>query len=145
MSTTSTPTAAQVTLATEVVLPGVVEPDGLVVRRRELPAPAAGQALVAVEASGVSFAEQQMRRGKYYDQPPFPFVPGYDLVGTVTAVGPDVDPALVGQRVPHSFPYADDHQPSSHPSTPSRAPRPWTSRPGDAAWRAALLPAAPVR
>jgi len=34
-----------------------------------------------VEASGVSFAEQQMRRGKYYDQPKFPFVPGYDLVG----------------------------------------------------------------
>lgn len=36
-----------------------------------------------MEASGISFAEQQMRRGKYYDQPPFPFVPGYDLVGTV--------------------------------------------------------------
>ena len=36
-----------------------------------------------VEATGVSFAEQQMRRGKYYDQPKFPFVPGYDLVGTV--------------------------------------------------------------
>ena len=35
-----------------------------------------------VEATGVSFAEQQMRRGKYYDQPKFPFVPGYDLVGT---------------------------------------------------------------
>ena len=34
-----------------------------------------------VEATGVSFAEQQMRRGKYYDQPKFPFVPGYDLVG----------------------------------------------------------------
>jgi NADPH:quinone reductase-like Zn-dependent oxidoreductase len=35
---------------------------------------------VRVEAAGVSFAEQQMRRGKYYDQPRFPFVPGYDLV-----------------------------------------------------------------
>src|ERR1043165_4495791 len=47
----------------------------------ELAEPAAGQALVRVEATGVSFAEQQMRRGKYYDQPKFPFVPGYDLVG----------------------------------------------------------------
>ena len=37
-----------------------------------------------MEATGVSFAEQQMRRGKYYDQPPFPFVPGYDLVGSST-------------------------------------------------------------
>ena len=39
-----------------------------------------------------------MRRGKYYDQPAFPFVPGYDVVGTVTAVGPGVDAALVGRR-----------------------------------------------
>ena len=28
-----------------------------------------------------------MRRGKYYDQPPFPFVPGYDLVGVVERSG----------------------------------------------------------
>ncbi|MEV4759455.1 medium chain dehydrogenase/reductase family protein [Micromonospora sp. NPDC049559] len=73
---------------TEVVLPGVGEPESLRVRVRDLPEPAPGQALVRVEASGVSFAEQQMRRGKYYDQPPFPFVPGYDLVGVVTALGP---------------------------------------------------------
>ncbi|GAA2366126.1 medium chain dehydrogenase/reductase family protein [Dactylosporangium salmoneum] len=85
--------------ATEIVLPGVVEPAGLLVRDRELAAPAAGQALVRVEATGVSFAEQQMRRGKYYDQPPFPFTPGYDLVGRVEAAGPGVDPALVGTRV----------------------------------------------
>ena len=51
------------------------------VRTRELPAPGPDQVLVRVEATGVSFAEQQMRRGKYYDQPKFPFVPGYDLVG----------------------------------------------------------------
>ena len=51
-----------------------------------------------MEATGVSFAEQQMRLGKYYDQPPFPFVPGYDVVGTVTATGPGVDPALIGRR-----------------------------------------------
>src|ERR1700712_2833121 len=61
-------------------------------------APTGAQALVAVEATGVSFAEQQMRRGKYYNQPPFPFVPGYDLVGTVTEVGPEVDEALRAQR-----------------------------------------------
>jgi len=51
------------------------------VRTRELPTPGPGQVVVRVEATGVSFAEQQMRRGKYYDQPKFPFVPGYDLVG----------------------------------------------------------------
>jgi len=87
-----------VTRATEVVLPGEVESSGLQVRTRDLPAPAAGQVILRMDATGVSFAEQQMRRGKYYDQPPFPFVPGYDVVGTVTAVGPDVDAAMVGRR-----------------------------------------------
>jgi NADPH2:quinone reductase len=86
------------THTTEIVLPGKVEPSGLQVRRRELPAPAAGQVVLRMDATGVSFAEQQMRRGKYYDQPPFPFVPGYDVVGTVTATGPGVDPTLVGHR-----------------------------------------------
>src|SRR5947199_8786353 len=87
--------------ATEIVLPGVGEPESLQVRSRELPDPGAGQALVRVEASGISFAEQQMRRGKYYDQPAFPFVPGYDLVGVVEALGPGVPPdgVRVGQRV----------------------------------------------
>ena len=84
---------------TEIVLPGVVEPDGLQVVRRGIDPPGPGQALIRVEATGVSFAEQQMRRGKYFDQPPFPFVPGYDCVGTVTAAGPDVDASLVGRRV----------------------------------------------
>ncbi|MFX0575887.1 medium chain dehydrogenase/reductase family protein [Nocardia nepalensis] len=87
------------TLATQILLPGPVEPAGLRITHRELPEPADGQAMVAVEATGISFAEQQMRRAKYYDQPPFPFVPGYDLVGTVTAIGANVDPALLGRRV----------------------------------------------
>src|SRR6266566_9788716 len=72
--------------ATEVVLPGKVEPSGLRLVQRALPAPAAGQALVRVESTAVSFAESAMRRGRYYGQPPFPFVPGYDLVGVVEAV-----------------------------------------------------------
>ncbi|HUQ58614.1 medium chain dehydrogenase/reductase family protein [Lentzea sp.] len=82
------------TRATEVVLPGLVEPEGLQVQVRDLPAPGEGQVVLRMEATGVSFAEQQMRLGKYYDQPAFPFVPGYDLVGTVVAVGPGVDRAL---------------------------------------------------
>jgi NADPH:quinone reductase-like Zn-dependent oxidoreductase len=87
--------------ATEIFLPAVGEPESLQVRTRELPDLLADQALVRVEASGVSFAEQQMRRGKYYDQPKFPFVPGYDLVGIVEALGgdPSAQDVPVGQRV----------------------------------------------
>jgi NADPH:quinone reductase-like Zn-dependent oxidoreductase len=84
--------------ATEIVLPGIGEPESLQVRTRELPDPRPGEALVRVEATGVSFAEQQMRRGKYYDQPPFPFVPGYDLVGVVERSGNGSGPRA-GQRV----------------------------------------------
>jgi NADPH:quinone reductase-like Zn-dependent oxidoreductase len=83
----------------EVVLPGKVEPEGLQVRRGTVPVAGRGQVVVRMEATGVSFAEQQMRRGRYYDQPPFPFVPGYDLVGTVVAAGAGADPGLVGRRV----------------------------------------------
>jgi NADPH:quinone reductase-like Zn-dependent oxidoreductase len=90
--------ATATTTTTEIVLPGKVGPDGLQVRTRELPAPAAGEAVLRMDATGVSFAEQQMRLGRYFDQPPFPFVPGYDVVGTVTATGSDVDPSMVGHR-----------------------------------------------
>jgi NADPH:quinone reductase-like Zn-dependent oxidoreductase len=83
----------------QVVLPGKVDADGFLLERHPVPAPGDGQVLVAVEASGISFAEQQMRRGRYYDQPPFPFVPGYDLVGTVLSTGDGVDSAMRGHRV----------------------------------------------
>jgi synaptic vesicle membrane protein VAT-1 len=83
----------------EVVLPGKVEPEGLQIRHGAVPAAGPGQVVIRVEATGVSFAEQQMRRGRYYDQPPFPFVPGYDVVGRVYEVGAGVGPDLLGRRV----------------------------------------------
>jgi 2-desacetyl-2-hydroxyethyl bacteriochlorophyllide A dehydrogenase len=98
VSVSSTSTYASTTI-TEVVLPGVVGPDGFELRRRSLPAPARGQVVVAIEASGISYAEHAMRLGRYPGQPKFPFVPGYDLVGRVVAVGPGVDVALVGDRI----------------------------------------------
>ncbi|WP_330275305.1 zinc-binding dehydrogenase [Lentzea sp. NBC_00516] len=98
MTETSAPGETTV-IATEVVLPGKVDPSGLRLVRRPLPAPVAGQALVRVESTAVSFAESAMRRGRYFGQPAFPFVPGYDLVGVVEVVGPGVDGALLGRRV----------------------------------------------
>ncbi|MFE4061614.1 alcohol dehydrogenase catalytic domain-containing protein, partial [Streptomyces sp. NPDC059096] len=83
----------------EVVLPGKVAPEGLRIRRGTVPVAGPGQVVIRMEATGVSFAEQQMRRGRYYDQPPFPFVPGYDLVGTVLSAGEGVRPGLIGTRV----------------------------------------------
>ena len=84
---------------TEVVMPHEGGPEVLRVGRRERPVPAPGEAVVRVEAAGVSFAEVQMLKGRYFDQPKFPFVPGYDAVGIVEGVGEGVDGGLVGRRV----------------------------------------------
>jgi NADPH:quinone reductase-like Zn-dependent oxidoreductase len=84
---------------TEIVLPGIVEPAGLLVQHRPVPTPGRGEVLVQMLATGVSFSEQSMRRGLYPSMPKFPFVLGYDIVGTVTAVGDGVDPALLGRRI----------------------------------------------
>lgn len=75
---------------TQVVMPRAGGPDVLEIAERELPAPGPGQVRIKVEATGVAFAEVQMLRGRYFAQPRFPFVPGYDLVGQVEATGPGV-------------------------------------------------------
>ncbi|WP_284234555.1 medium chain dehydrogenase/reductase family protein [Arenivirga flava] len=85
-------------VAVEVVLPAAVEPEGMLLRAQQLRAAGEGHVVLTMEATGISFAEQQMRRGKYYDQPPFPFVPGYDLVGVVSEVGAGVATELIGRR-----------------------------------------------
>lgn len=57
---------------------------------------------IAVQYSGVNFADIQMRLGFYPDAPPRPFVPGYEVSGHVEAVGPRVrrfkpgDPVIAG-------------------------------------------------
>lgn len=84
--------------ATEVIMPGIVEPSGLLIQQRNIGNPKAGQVIIKMEASGISFAEQAMRRDRYPGQPKYPFVPGYDLVGTVMAVGEGVDHAMIGKR-----------------------------------------------
>ncbi|MFF3153067.1 medium chain dehydrogenase/reductase family protein [Streptomyces sp. NPDC057910] len=99
LSTASTLDNAKAERLVEVVLPGRVEPEGLQIRYGVVPPAGPGQVVIRMEATGVSFAEQQMRRGRYYDQPPFPFVPGYDAVGTVVAVGEGVDATLADSRV----------------------------------------------
>ncbi len=83
----------------EIVIPGLTDSEGLVVRERRMPALSADEVLIAMEATGVSYAEVQMLRGRYPGQPAFPFVPGYDVVGRVVAVGPSVDRSLEGKRV----------------------------------------------
>jgi synaptic vesicle membrane protein VAT-1 len=83
----------------EIVLTGQGGPDKLRIDDTDSPAPGRGQVRVRVEASGVSFAEVQMLGHRYPMQPKYPFVPGYDLVGTVESVGDGVTGVAVGARV----------------------------------------------
>lgn len=83
-----------------VVLTGHGAPDVLQVQERPDPGePADGQALVDVRAVGVNFADTMARMGLYPDAPDPPCVLGYEVAGSVAAVGPGVDGVSVGDRV----------------------------------------------
>lgn len=63
-----------------------------------LPVPAAGQVRVRTLAAGVAFGDVLHRRSPSPGFRP-PFVPGYDVVGVVDAVGSGVEAFRVGQTV----------------------------------------------
>lgn len=63
------------------------------------PTPAAGQVQIAVALAPANFVDTLVMEGKYQFLPERPFVPGKGPVGTVTAVGADVDTLRVGDRV----------------------------------------------
>ena len=68
---------------------------------REVPNPKinAGEVLVKVEGFGLNFADVMARMGLYADAPPIPSILGYDVVGHVTEVAPDITHVKVGDRV----------------------------------------------
>jgi len=68
-------------------------------QRPDPPPPGPGQARISVHAAGVNFADHLARVGMYPDAPKIPSVVGYEVAGTVEAVGDGVDPSRVGQRV----------------------------------------------
>jgi NADPH:quinone reductase-like Zn-dependent oxidoreductase len=76
------------------------DPSVLQVQQRpDPPPPGPGQLRVAVRAAGVNFADHLARVGLYPDAPKVPSVVGYEVAGTVEAVGDGVDSGRVGQRV----------------------------------------------
>lgn len=62
-------------------------------------APGPDEVAIDVAYSGINFADIQMRLGFYPDAPKRPFVPGYEVSGTVSAIGPGVTNVKVGDRV----------------------------------------------
>lgn len=62
-------------------------------------APGPDEVAIDVVACGVNFADTLMRMGTYPEAPKLPFVPGYEVAGTVAAVGANVKNIQVGDRV----------------------------------------------
>jgi len=74
-------------------------PEVLVDRELADPRTGPGEILIDVRAAGVNFADLLQRLGLYGSAPPPPYVPGFEVSGTVAEVGEDVDDLEPGQPV----------------------------------------------
>jgi len=76
-----------------------MEPSELRVREIAAPTPGPEQIAIEVHAAGCNFSDILIVQGHYQVKPDFPFVPGGEIAGTVSAVGAGVDAFAVGDRV----------------------------------------------
>ncbi|MEQ8486460.1 MAG: NADPH:quinone oxidoreductase family protein [Pseudomonadales bacterium] len=74
-------------------------PESLSLEDVPAPEPGPGEVLVDVHATALNFPDVLMIQGKYQSQPPFPFAPGGEIAGVVSAVGAGVEQPKVGDRV----------------------------------------------
>lgn len=57
------------------------------------------EVLIDVKTFGLNYADIMARKGQYEDAPPVPFIPGYEVAGTIKKVGSKVENLQVGQKV----------------------------------------------
>ncbi len=74
-------------------------PDTLTLQDIPAPTPGPGQVAIDVHACGLNFADTLMIQGKYQVRPDFPFSPGLEIAGTISALGDGVDTLALGDRV----------------------------------------------
>ncbi len=73
--------------------------DTLVVEEVNSPEIKKNEVLLDVHAAGINFPDTLIIEGKYQFKPPFPFSPGGEAAGVISAVGEKVSHLQVGQRV----------------------------------------------
>jgi len=65
----------------------------------EKPTPKAGEVLIKIAAAGINYADLSQRQGMYLTRAQTPMTMGFEVAGTVEALGPDVTAPQVGSRV----------------------------------------------
>ncbi len=65
----------------------------------EKPTPKAGEVLIKIAAAGINYADLSQRQGMYLTRTHTPMTMGFEIAGTVEALGPDVTAPQVGSRV----------------------------------------------
>ncbi len=73
--------------------------ENLSVNEIEKPTAGAGEVLIKTAAAGINFADTMLRQNKYLFTPELPFILGFEVAGTIEAVGENVQNVQVGQRV----------------------------------------------
>src|SRR5690242_13717007 len=74
-------------------------PEVIKIEERPDPVAGAGEVVVDVHAAGINFADLMARIGLYPDAPKVPCVVGYEVAGTVSALGEGVTSVAIGDRV----------------------------------------------
>lgn len=74
-------------------------PDSLQVIEENIPEPKRGEVRVRVLAAGVSLPDVLMREGIHPETRKVPYTPGWDFVGVVDRLGPDVSGIELGSHV----------------------------------------------
>lgn len=82
-----------------VVAEKVSEPEDLKVVDLPEPTPGAGEIRIDVKATALNFADTLIIGHKYQVKPDFPFSPGFEVAGIVSAVGDGVTDFKAGDRV----------------------------------------------
>lgn len=96
------------TMTMATVIPAVMQavdysepggPEVLVAGEAPVPQPSQGDVLIRVAAAGVNRPDVIQRQGFYPPPPGAPHIPGLEIAGTIVAVGPGTDDAMIGQQV----------------------------------------------
>ncbi|MBW8688280.1 SDR family NAD(P)-dependent oxidoreductase [Chitinophaga rhizophila] len=81
------------------VINKVMTLDELALKPWQVPAPGPGEVTIRVMASAVNFPDTMCVKGLYPTIPDYPFVPGFELAGIVTAIGEGVTSFRLGDEV----------------------------------------------